>query len=509
MLLRPWQAPVSKIKEETMKRKCILLVLLCFMVIMLFPSVPALAEDTHYTYTYDWWGLNRESPDAYEANTSITGDKLGIGDFLNPQGFFVRDNLIYVCDTGNNRIVVIEKADGVYRLKEVITEFTGETDINTFSGPMDIFVTGKGEFYICDTENQRVVHLNANRELVKELVRPADETVDQESSFYPQKVVVDSSGRAVVLVKNYNKGFVEYKNTGEFSGFIGANEVKFNMIDYIWKRFATKEQRAQMETFVPTEYNNLALDKDEFIYCTTSVFKERELQNDKAKPIRKLNAMGTDILVRNGEYPPIGDLMWGNAAGVSGASKFVDVTAMDNDTYFVIDRTRGRIFGYDFQGNLLYAFGSLGNRMGYFNYPTALEHMDNNLLVLDSGNVSITVFSLTQYGQLINDALMEYKRGNYDTSAAYWEEVLTQNGNYDLAYIGIGRSLLRQGNYKKAMEYFKLKYDEENYSKAFQLYRKQWIEEKIGWIVSVFFTIIILPSLIGFVKKIKREVEEE
>ncbi|MNO06084.1 hypothetical protein D3C81_2277070 [compost metagenome] len=59
------------------------------------------------------------------------------------------------------------------------------------------------------------------------------------------------------------------------------------------------------------------------------------------------------------------------------------------------------------------------------------------------------------------------------------------------------------------MEYFKLKYDEENYSKAFQLYRKQWIEEKIGWIVGVFFTIIILPSLIGFVKKIKREVEEE
>jgi tetratricopeptide (TPR) repeat protein len=492
-----------------MKRKSTAAVLFCFMVLLLFPPITVLAETTKYTYTYDWWGLERESPDAYETKEMITGAALGIGDFSDPQGLFVRDDFIYVCDTGNNRIVIIEKQDGIYQLVDIITEFTGESSVNTFSGPQDIFVTEKGDFYICDTGNQRVVHLTPDYKLVKELIRPVDETVDQTSGFQPVKVVVDRSGRAIVLVKNYNKGFVEYKNNGEFSGFIGANEVKFNIIDYFWKMLATKKQREQMEQFVPTEYNNLALDPDEFIYCTTSAFKENELRNDKAKPIRKLNSMGTDILVKNGEYPPIGDLTWGNAAGVSGASKFIDVTALDNDTYFAIDRTRGRIFGYDYQGNLLYAFGSLGNKKGYFLYPTALENLGSDLLILDSASVSITVMGLTQYGQLISDALSEYKSGNYDKSAAYWEEVLTQNGNYDLAYIGIGRSLLRQGEYKKAMEYFKLKYDDENYSKAFQYYRKEWIEHNIRWIVGGFFTIIILPSLIGFIKKVKREVEEE
>ena len=50
------------------------------------------------------------------------------------------------------------------------------------------------------------------------------------------------------------------------------------------------------------------------------------------------------------------------------------------------------------------------------------------------------------------------------------------DGNYDLAYIGIGRSLLRQKQYKEAMDYFELKYDEDNYSRAYKQYRKEWVE---------------------------------
>ncbi len=492
-----------------MRRKSIAFVLFCFTGLLLFPAITVRAEKTNYTYTYDYWEEDRESPDAYKAEGFIAGDDLGVGDFKDPQGMFVKDKRIYVCDTGNNRIVILEKTEGNYVLVDVFSEITGETSVTALSAPQDIFVAENGDLYICDTNNQRVIHLNSDYELIKEMTRPADATVDQASDFLPMKAVADKAGRVLVLVKNYNKGFVEYKNNGEFSGFIGANEVKFKMTDYIWKLLSTKEQRAQMEQFVPTEYNNLSLDQDDFIYCTTSVFKENELLNDKAKPIRKLNAMGTDILVKNGFEPPVGDLWWGNAAGVSGASKFIDITAMENDTYYAIDRSRGRIFGYDSQGHLLYAFGGLGNRLGYFQYPTALDHMDYDLLVLDSRSSGITVMTLTEYGKMINAALAEYKKGNYDESSNYWKKVLMQNGNYDLAYIGIGRSLLRQGEYKDAMSYFKTKYDDVNYSKAFQLYRKQWIEDNIGWIVAIFFGSILLPSFVGFIKKVKREVDEE
>lgn len=491
-----------------MRRKSINIVLFCFTVLLLFPSITVQAEKTVYTYTYDYWGVERESPDVYEADMLITGADFDIGDFKDPQGMFVRGNRIYVCDTGNNRIVILEKDNNEITLIDEFSEFSGDSEIKTFSSPQDIYVSDGGEMYICDTNNQRVVHLNPENELVKELTRPIDEIVDQGSDFLPLKAVVDRSGRIIVLVKNYNKGFVEYKNNGEFSGFIGANEVKFRMTDYIWKMISTKEQRAQMEQFVPTEYNNIALDKNDFIYCTTAVFEEIELLNDKAKPIRKLNAMGNDILVKNGEYPPIGDIWWGNAAGVSGASRFTDVTALDNEIYFTIDKARGRLFGYDSQGNLIYAFGSLGNKMGYFQYPTALEHMGYDLLILDSKFAGITILTPTPYGKLINDALTEYEKGDYDKSSQYFEQVIKQNGNYDLAYIGIGRSLFRQGEYKKAMKYFEFKYDDENYSKAFQLYRKEWIEKNIGWIIAILLGLIIIPSVIKFIKKIKKEVDE-
>lgn len=491
-----------------MRRKRSITMLFFSAVLLLFPSAVIKAEKAVYTYTYDYWGIEREMPDAYVAQEMITGAKLGVGDFSNPQGMFVRDNLIYVCDTGNHRIIILQRdGDGIEVIDE-IHEFAGDVEINTFSQPHGIYVTDTGEMYIADTNNQRILHLTAEYELIKEMIRPVDETVDQRSDFLPTKLVVDRSGRAFVLAKNFNKGYLQYDDHGNFLGYMGASEVKFEITDYIWKMLSTKEQKSQMAQFVPTEYNNIAIDSEGFIYATTSVFEEYQLLSDQAKPIRKLNSMGDDILVKNGEEPPIGDLWWENAGGMSGSSKLIDVTAMDNDIYYALDRTRGRIFGYDYQGNLLYAFGGISNKLGYLQFPTAIDHMGNDLLVLDGRSLGITIFKLTEYGKSINNALEQYTKGKYDDSARYWEEVLMQSGNYDMAYIGIGRSLLRQDRYKEAMDYFEYALDEKNYSKAYQLYRKEWIENNIAWIFASFFVVITVPMAIGKVKKIKKEVEE-
>ena len=62
-----------------------------------------------------------------------------------------------------------------------------------------------------------------------------------------------------------------------------------------------------MDLFVPTEYSNLCLDSEDFIYATISTFDGAV---ESAEPIRKLNAKGTDILVRNGYNDPYGDLRY-------------------------------------------------------------------------------------------------------------------------------------------------------------------------------------------------------
>ena len=54
------------------------------------------------------------------------------------------------------------------------------------------------------------------------------------------------------------------------------------------------------------------------------------------------------------------------------------------------------------------------------------------------------------------------------------------------------------------MKNFKLKYDKKNYSKAFQLYRKQWIEKNLGRGVAIIIALLLISSIIKFIKKVKR-----
>ena len=204
--------------------------------------------------------------------------------------------------------------------------------------------------------------------------------------------------------------------------------------------------------------------------------------------------------------PPIGDLQWGNAGGVKEPAHFTDITVLENDIYIAVDESRGRIFGYNNQGLLLFAFGNRGNIDGYFRSPSSIEHIGKDLFVLDSQNASITVFTPTSYGELIYKATELYACGEYDASAEVWGEVLKQNGNYDLAYIGLGKSCFRQEKYGEAMEYFKLKRDKRNYSKAFQYYRKEWIEDNIWWVLIIVAVLIVIPFIVKFVKAFKQEL---
>ena len=289
-----------------------------------------------------------------------------------------------------------------------------------------------------------------------------------------------------MLGSNINKGFIKYEPDTRFSVYIGANQVSVNMAEYIWKRyFQTKEQRAASQSFAPTEYENLYIDEEGFIYATNTIFSEYDLKWDKAKPIRRLNSLGGDILIKNDRYPPIGDIWWiEEGTQYLGPTRFTDITVLKNDLYVALDRTRGRLF----------------------TSAISVEHMGYDLFVLDQVENSITVFTPTEYGQMIYDANETYLNGEYDRSADIWREVMRMNANYPLAFRGIGRAILRQDDFIGAMRYFEMAHDQESYGRAFKLYRKQWIEKNILWIVLILAVILIVPLVIGRVKRAKWEV---
>jgi tetratricopeptide (TPR) repeat protein len=466
-----------------------------------FAAAPVFAEPTNYTYNYDFWREQVASPDAYYVSAYILGAQLGVGHFRDPQGLFIRDNRIYICDSGNNRIVKIEVNEkGEHNVVRVVNSVMIDGVESRFNYPMDIFENRNGDLFIADTNNNRVLILDSNWNFRQAIYRPDDESLEDFIDFLPTKLVVDFANRLFVQARNVNKGLMEFDSRGEFSGYMGANRVHVNIIDYVWRIFSTQAQRARMDLFIPTEYSNVAIDSSGFIYVTNST--------GQTEPVRRLNAMGQDILIRNGYEKPVGDLVFGNAGGISGRSRFIDVVAFPNDSYACFDRTRGRIFMYDFQGNLLYAFGGVGNREGTFIQPVALDRMGDALYALDSRTAALTRFDLTLYGALINRALNEYRAGRYEASAALWEEVLKMNGNYDLAYIGIGRAALRQGDFQRAMRYYQLKHFREGYGRAFQLYRKQWMEENLWKILLVLGIVIIVPAIVKFSIKTVKEIRE-
>ncbi len=488
---------------------------------MLLPMCAALADDsysmahdgfsTSYTYNYDYWSDVQMSPDAYRVKTVIDSVTLGMDNLdgkrlMRPQSLFVRGSDLYIADSGNNRVIQVRYDGSDYVFVRSISEIKG-CEKAALSNPQDVFADDEGNIYVADYGNFRVVMVDKDLNFIKEFTKPADATFDQSLDFLPKRIAVDVTGRVYVLANNVNKGFVKYENDTVFTGYIGANKVSVSTAEYIWKRyFQTKEQRAASESFVPTEYENLYMDKDGFIYATNTVFSEYDLLSDAAKPIRRLNGIGDDILVKNDHYPPIGDLWWVEQSVPYGPSKFADITVLDNEIYIALDRTRGRIFGYDTQGVMLWAFGTKGNVSGAFTSAVSIEHMGYDLFVLDQLENSVTVFTPTEYGTLVYDAIETYFRGDYDASADLWRDVMRLNANYPLAFRGIGRALLRQDQFKEAMEYFKLAHDQQNYGRAFKLYRKVWVEQNVWWIVIVFAVVLIVPLVFSRIRKSKWEV---
>lgn len=478
-------------------------------VVLAGSSMAVCAREDNFTYNYDWWGDVQDSPDFYTVAEVYTSVDFGLDlNLKSPEGLCAVGNLVYICDTGNNRIIELERTSvKEFQLNRIIDSFKGNVEVTTFSGPTDIAVSQEGDFYIADKGNGRILMLDKDLNYVMQFNKPDDSSLDEKLVFKPSKLDVDTAGRVYCVADGINRGLIKYENTGEFSQYVGANKVAFNWTDYIWKKIATQEQRLLMSAFVPTEYDNLYIDYEGFIYVCSMDLDETKLKNGEVDAVRKLNLMGNDILVKNGEWEVYGDLYMGSGGGYEGPSDFVDVTTMDNDVYVCLDMNRGRCFGYNDQGKMMFAFGGNGNMDGYLRRPAAIDHIDYDLLVLDSLDCSLTLYIPTEFGSLVYQAMEQFDEGDYDASGESWQQVMNINGNYDQAYIGIGRSLLRQGRYREAMDYFELKYDADNYSKAYQQYRKEWVEEHIVVIIIVLLAVIVIPLSIGKVKAIKHEID--
>jgi hypothetical protein len=194
-------------------------------------------------------------------------------------------------------------------------------------------------------------------------------------------------------------------------------------------------------------------------------------------PVRRMNMNGADVLVRGGAFPPTGDVPGWNDP----SSAFVDV-ALRGNLYTVLDRERNKVFTYDMAGDLLYAFGGSGTQTGLFTQVSTIAYRGTDLLVLDINLGAITVFERTAYGALLEEALEAEQRRDFDGAYSLWAEVSRRNGNFDLAYTGMARMMMRRGDYAEAMKSYRYSGDVPGYSRAFAELRREWVRDYY-WVI--------------------------
>jgi hypothetical protein len=118
-----------------------------------------------------------------------------------------------------------------------------------------------------------------------------------------------------------------------------------------------------------------------------------------------------------------------------------------------------------------------------------------------------TVYAPTEYCNTITNALRNENENNYSASIDFWQDVLTRNNNFDLAYIGIGKALYSQGNYDEAREMLSNAYEVDTYAKAYAEVRKELLSKWLLPLVIVAIALIVLlVKFLGWAKKKNKAV---
>lgn len=485
-------------KAKQIVKSMFVLLLTAVTIVCSVPMQVEAAELPYTTYNYNYWQDIVYAPAAYEPDFSVSGKDLSyngepIGAFVTPQDLCVSpDGLIYLADTGNNRIVIMD--DKMTEVKKIITGFDNAGTEDSFKQPTGVAVSEKNQLYIADSQNRRIVVLNEDGTLARIVDNPTAEVLDEGFVFVPLKVSVDYADRIYCVAQNMFEGIMVFETNGQFTGFFGTINVEITLWERFWRKIASKEERAKSQLFIPTEFTGIDIDPDGFVYASN-------IDPNGVQGVRRLNPRGEDVIKKGVKQNLGGDLQIDGTTDYSGPSQFVDVVYRDNGIYSCMDRKRGRVFTYDHEGNLLYIFGGLGTQSGTFKLPVAVEDIDGDILVLDATDAKVTYFKETEYGRLINQAVGLRYDGDEAQAVDLWQKVLILDENNELANTGIGKAYLTAGDYVQAMKYLKLGMAREYYSVAYRRYRNDFLTNNASVFLTGLIVVIVLIVIYNNLKK--------
>lgn len=472
------------------------------------------ADDTDYVTGNTSYRL--PVPKAYVVQDAINN----IGEYgeetlylKDPQDLFIdkRDNL-YIVDTGNSRVIRMN-------LDLVTTGvFYGPED-KPFSSPEGVFVDDDGDIYVADTGNSRIVHMDASGNQVEIFTNPESDATSS-SPFNPSKLIVSPTGYIYVV---RGETIMAIDGNNGFRGLYGQTNIGYSLTEAMIRLFASESQQKFMQKRLASSYINLALGVDGMIYATSMEREEGE--------IKELNSIGNNVYrkyktVGNSIKNPITNFIEKKVlkSVVAGTSfrfgeyfdddgnymepVFRDIAVDRDGIVTVIEELNGKVYQYDQEGNMLVAFGGLGEQKGKFSRPSSIAVNSSGLLfIADRLNNNIQIFKPTEFIGLVHQATTAYSNGDYTASYELWKEVLEIHENYELAHLGIAKTYYKQGQWKASMDESKIAGNRDVYTKSFDEYKYQVLRDHFVLIVVI--VLVIIAAVFGFlalsIKGAKRE----
>lgn len=456
-------------------------------------AVSVSAKEIEYA-PYEGYEYNADSesvaaPVSYIQSDKITYTDMGLAEPIGEaQDMYIKDGILYLLDSGNGRILEL---DGNYRVKRIHNGFTNGGEAVDFKDAMGFTVAKNGDLYVADTQNSRILIANKQDKIIRIIEKPEAASVGFDFTFDVSKLVINRQGMIYAVAKSINDGAFAFSPDGEFQHFFARNSVVKTIdviLNFFRKRFLTREQLLKTMSHTPVTIANFDIDDDGFVYTISG-----SEQSSGASAVNKINFKGENIFETSGIIETFGDLEWDRKKVNSKYTSFSDVEVDDEGCISLLDIGRGKVFQYTGDGQLIGVFGCFGEQTGSFFTPVAIESRGQKILVLEKSG-TLLEFEPTYYTECLRKAFLNLDSSDASLAVDEWNEVLKLNSNSLYPYYGLGIAYEKQGNYKKAMECFKISSSHKEYSDAFREYRKEFISKNILYIA---LGIIALAALIA------------
>lgn len=448
-------------KRRTLTRG--ILAALLFLILCL--GVLADAGSTSYTVSPTINGGMEISPDAYLPVGVYSG--LGLD---NAQDLYVQGHTLYVADSGNGRVIVLDMA-------EETAVIVGE---GVLKEPKGVAADEEGRIYVADPGTALAYRFSPDGTVEQVFERPQTPSFGKNTRFSPLKIAAAGSGGVYIISEDSKTGIIHMDGTGEFLGFFASNDVQKSMFEKLLDMVLTEEQLNKFLPSTPPSYGSVFTGRDGLVYT---------INKQPGSTIQRHSLNGMDLFSGRQYLPPF------DSAG--------DLFVTEDGRMLVVDNA-GYITVVDREGHFLCRFGgnSAGTeRAGLFELATGIgEDEAGRLYVLDSKRNYIQIFEPTDVQQNIYTALGLYADGKYDESHALLETVLKRNSLSYFVRLYMGQNYMQQGEYAQALEEFRLAGAKTEYSEAYWELRNLWLQDHMIYIL---IGLLVLAALAVVWKSVK------